>query len=191
MSSLWGLLFGIKMDIILSVMKFFSKMFYCCGWYGIFLKRSVVSETKCHCGRFSRNERAKTNNKLSDSIWDKVHGRWDYICVNWSFYLQTCLPFESKNCLSLRDMKCTPSPTFSMKMLIFISMKLGNKGTDITLHYGTCVITIQVWFMRKQKSCKDCNFTWIVLRGNAIVLVSRMKECMYGIDYNGQALLYA
>lgn len=41
-------------------------------------------------------------------------------------------------------MKCTPSPTFSMKMLIFISMKLGNKGTDITLHHGTCVITIQV-----------------------------------------------
>lgn len=106
--SLWGLLFGIKMDIILSIMKFFSKMFYCCGWYGIFLERSVVSETKYHCDRFSRNERAKTNNRLSDSIWDKVHGRWLYICVNCSFCLQTCLPFEKKNCLYVWEMWSLP-----------------------------------------------------------------------------------
>ena len=32
-------------------------------------------------------------------------------------------------------MKYINSPTFSMKMLIFIFMKLGNKGADITLHY--------------------------------------------------------
>jgi hypothetical protein len=94
--------------------------------------------------------------------------------------------WKQKLSLNLRDMKYIHSHTFSMKMLIFILMKRGNKGADITLHYGTCVITTQDWLMRKQTSCKDYSFKWIVLRGDATALVSEIKKCVCGIDCNGK-----
>jgi hypothetical protein len=172
-------------------MKFFSKMFYCCGWYGIFLERSVVSETKYHCERFSGNERAKTNNRLADYLRQSTWSLTLHMCKLFFLFADLCTFWKQKLSLHLRDTKYIHSPTFSMKMLIFIFMKLGNKGTDITFHYGTCVIATQVWLMRKQKSCQDYSFKWIVLRVNAIVLVSWMKKWLSGLNYNGQALLCA